>query len=117
MYFTSRVFPALREKEGEAMLIEFVRRWGIHREMVRCLSNLFSYLEDTLLQFKQSKRSVSEDAHMHFRKFVFDEMQINVRDVAFTLILEDHQGEQIDRTLLNDVLGIFVEILANFQIF
>jgi hypothetical protein len=44
-------------------------------------------------------------------------MQINVRDVAFTLILEDHQGEQIDRTLLNDVLGIFVEILANFQIF
>jgi hypothetical protein len=58
MYFTSRVLPALREKEGEAMLIEFVRRWGIHREMVPRLSNLFSYLEDTLLQFMQLKRSV-----------------------------------------------------------
>jgi cullin 1 len=115
MYFTSRVFPALREKEGEAMLIEFVRRWGIHREMVPRLSNLFSYLEDTLLQFMQLKRSVSEDAHMYFRKFVFDEMRINVRDAVFTLIREDRQGEQIDRTLLNDVLCIFVEIGKDYM--
>jgi hypothetical protein len=38
MYITSRVLPALREKEGEAMLREFVRSWGIHREMVPRLS-------------------------------------------------------------------------------
>jgi hypothetical protein len=37
-------------------------------------------------------------------------MRINVRDAVITLIREDRHGEQIEHTLLNDVLSIFIEI-------
>jgi len=108
MYITSRVLSALRENEGEAMVRDFVRLWGMHREKVPCLKMMFSYLEHKTLKKAQIKCSMLEVVDMDFRKFVFNEMLINVRDVVITLIHEGHEEAEIDHTLLNDVLSIFV---------
>eukprot|EP00253_Pinus_taeda_P015712 PITA_15712 len=110
IYFNSRVLPALREKQGEAMVREFVRRCRIHKEMVPILSTMFRFSESMLLIRKEIKRSVPEVAEKYFRKFVFGEMRIHVRDAVITLIREDRRGLQVDRNLLEGVLGIFVDI-------
>ena len=38
-YITSTVLPKLKENHGESLLKEFVRRWEIHKKLVRVMSN------------------------------------------------------------------------------
>jgi len=71
---------------------------------------MFSFSERMLLTREEIKRSVSEVVEKYFRKFVFGEMQIHVRDAVITLIGEGRRGLQVDHTLLEGVLGILVDI-------
>ncbi|CAK9861802.1 unnamed protein product [Sphagnum jensenii] len=108
-YINSMVLPALREKHDEFMLRELVMRWDNHKIMVRWLSRFFNYLDRYFIA-RRSLPALSEVGLMCFRDLVYAEMKTNVKDAVITLIDREREGEQIDRALLKNVLGIFVEI-------
>ncbi|KAG0574381.1 hypothetical protein KC19_VG259000 [Ceratodon purpureus] len=108
-YINSKVLPALREKHEEFMLKELVKRWDNHKIMVRWLSRFFNYLDRYFIA-RRSLPALSEVGLMCFRDLVYAEMKVNVKDAVIALVDREREGEQIDRALLKNVLGIFVEI-------
>lgn len=108
-YITTMVLPALREKHDEFMLRELVKRWDNHKIMVRWLSRFFNYLDRYFIA-RRSLPALNEVGLTCFRDLVYQEIRNNVKDASITLIDREREGEQIDRALLKNVLGIFVEI-------
>ncbi|XP_059625725.1 cullin-1-like [Cornus florida] len=108
-YINSMVLPSLREKHDEFMLRELVKRWANHKIMVRWLSRFFHYLDRYFIA-RRSLPALNEVGLTCFRDLVYQEMRSKVRDAVITLIDQEREGEQIDRALLKNVLGIFVEI-------
>ncbi|KAL2608272.1 hypothetical protein R1flu_026845 [Riccia fluitans] len=108
-YINTMVLPALREKHDEFMLRELVKRWDNHKIMVRWLSRFFNYLDRYFIA-RRSLPALNEVGLMCFRDQVYAEMKNSVKDAVITLIDREREGEQIDRALLKNVLGIFVEI-------
>ena len=47
-----QVLPALHKQSGELMLRALIRRWDIHKVMVRWLSRLFNYPDRTFVARK-----------------------------------------------------------------
>ncbi|KAK4376319.1 hypothetical protein RND71_006996 [Anisodus tanguticus] len=92
-YINSTVLSSLREKHDEFMLRELVKRWANHKLMVRWLSRFFHYLDRYFIA-RRSLPALNEVGLTCFRD----------------LIDQEREGEQIDRALLKNVLGIFVEI-------
>ncbi|XAR61292.1 hypothetical protein NMG60_11034942 [Bertholletia excelsa] len=108
-YISSTVLPSLREKHDEYMLRELVKRWANHKIMVRWLSRFFNYLDRYFIA-RRSLAPLNEVGLTRFREQVYQEVKGKVRDAVITLIDQEREGEQIDRSLLKHVLDIFVEI-------
>ncbi|KAK3025141.1 hypothetical protein RJ639_043923 [Escallonia herrerae] len=108
-YINSTVLPALTEKHDEFMLRELVNRWMNHKIMVRWLSRFFHYLDRYFIA-RRSLPGLNEVGLTCFRESVYQELKVKARDAVVTLIDQEREGEQIDRALLKNVLGIFVEI-------
>ncbi|KMZ75284.1 putative Cullin-1 [Zostera marina] len=108
-YITSMVLPSLREKHDEFMLRELVKRWENHKLMVRWLSRFFYYLDRYFIA-RRSLPPLYEVGYSCFRDLVYQDINVKVRDSVIKLIDNEREGEQIDRSLLKNVLGIFVEI-------
>ncbi|XP_057468036.1 cullin-1-like isoform X2 [Actinidia eriantha] len=117
-YITSTVLPSLREKHGEFMLRELLKRWSNHKVMVRWLSRFFHYLDRYFIA-RRSLPALNEVGLTCFRVLVDQELNGKVRDYVkgcynisefLVQIDKEREGEQIDRALLKNVLYIFVEI-------
>ncbi|KAL3328694.1 hypothetical protein AABB24_036036 [Solanum stoloniferum] len=108
-YINSTVVPALRERHGEFMLREFVKRWANHKLMVRWLSRFFHYLDRYFIA-RRSLPGLHEVGLMCFRDLIYQELNGKARDAVNVLIEQEREGEQIDRGLLKNVLDIFVGI-------
>ncbi|XP_031258581.1 cullin-1 [Pistacia vera] len=108
-YITSTVLPSLREKHDEFMLRELVRRWANHKVMVRWLSRFFHYLDRYFIA-RRSLPALNEVGLSCFRDLVYGELKVKAKDAVIALIDKEREGDQIDRSLLKNVLGIFVEI-------
>ncbi|XP_059076285.1 cullin-1-like [Cryptomeria japonica] len=107
-YICTTVLPALREKQGEFMLREFVRRWKIHNVMVPWMSSFFKYVDRFYIS-EHNLPSIEEVGLKTFIDLVYDELKINVRNAVITLIEPEREGELIERSLLKNAVGIFVE--------
>ncbi|KAH0660876.1 cullin-1-like [Solanum tuberosum] len=108
-YINSTVLSSLREKHDEFMLRELVKRWANHKLMVRWLSRFFHYLDRYFIA-RRSLPALNEVGLTCFRDLVYQELKSKARDAVIALIDQEREGEQIDRALLKNVLGIFVEI-------
>lgn len=108
-YINSLVLPVLRQKHDEFMLRDLVNRWNNHKIMVRWLSRFFNYL-DRYFTSRRSLPVLHDVGLVCFRDLVYQELKTTVRDAVISLIDREREGEQIDRALLKNVLGIFVEI-------
>ncbi|XP_043710562.1 cullin-1 [Telopea speciosissima] len=110
-YITVKVLPSLREKHGEFMLRELLKRWSNHKVMVRWLSRFFHFLDRYFIP-KRKLPALNEVGLTCFRDLVYKEINGKVRDAVISLcqIDQEREGEQIDRALLKSVLDIFVEI-------
>eukprot|EP00249_Psilotum_nudum_P024289 c29145_g1_i1 orf=643-2550(+) len=71
--------------------------------------SFFNYL-DLYFIARRSLPALNEVGLVCFRDLVYQEMKHNVKDAVIALIDREREGEQIDRALLKNVLGIFVEI-------
>ncbi|KAI4349627.1 hypothetical protein L6164_010192 [Bauhinia variegata] len=108
-YIRTTVLPSLKEKHDEFMLRELVRRWSNHKIMVRWLSRFFFYLDRYFIA-RRSLPALNVVGFTCFRDLVYTASCANARDAVITLIDKEREGEQIDRSLLKNVLDIFVEI-------
>ena len=108
-YIISDVLPALREKQGEYMLKELVKRWDNHKIMVRWLSRFFNYLDRYYIQ-RHNLAQLKDVGMLCFRDLVYSELKKNVKDAVLALVDKERDGEQVDRALVKSILGIFVEM-------
>ncbi|KAI7982239.1 Cullin-1 [Camellia lanceoleosa] len=108
-YINSTVLPSLREKHDEFMLRELVSIWVNHKVMVRWLSRFFHYLDRYFIA-RRSLPGLNDVGLTCFRDLVYQELKGKVRDAVITLIDQEREAEQVDRALLKNILGIFVEI-------
>ncbi|KAI5650715.1 hypothetical protein M9H77_36720 [Catharanthus roseus] len=116
-YITSTVLPSLRLKHGEFMLQELVRRWSIHKTLVRVLSRLFQIL-DRFYVPRKSLPTLNEVGFSCFQKLVYQELSGEIRDAVISVegfpseihreIHKEREGERIDRSLLKNVVDIFI---------
>ncbi|KAK2646119.1 hypothetical protein Ddye_021314 [Dipteronia dyeriana] len=97
------------KKHDEFMLRELVKRWENHKIMVRWVSQFFHYLDQYFI-VRKSLPPLNEVGLTLFRDMVYLELNGKVRDAVISLIDQEREGEQIDRSLLKNVLDIFVEI-------
>ena len=49
----------------------------------------------------------------HISDEVYAELKTKTRDAILALVEKERTGEQVDRALLKNVLGIFIEVLAD----
>ncbi|KAF7804825.1 cullin-1 [Senna tora] len=108
-YIKSTVLPSIKEKHDEFMLQELVQRWANHKVMVRWLSRFFHYLDRYFIA-RRSLPALNAVGLTCFRDLVYMDIRANARDAVISLIDKEREGEQIDRSLLKNVLDIFVEI-------
>ncbi|XP_048135645.1 cullin-1-like [Rhodamnia argentea] len=106
-YITSTVLPSLKEKHGEVMLRELVKREANHKVMVRWLSHFFYYL-DWHFTPPQSLPTLNEVGLTCFHDLVYRELFAKVVGAVISLIDQGREGGQIDRALLKGALDIFV---------
>ncbi|GKV31529.1 hypothetical protein SLEP1_g40210 [Rubroshorea leprosula] len=102
------------EKHGESILTELVHRWDHHIELVNWLSNCFQYLEGNYIS-QNSSPSLHEVGITCFRVLVYQELYGKLSEAVISLknnSLKNQadKGDQIDRSLLKNVLDIFVEV-------
>ncbi|KAK9815921.1 hypothetical protein WJX72_012009 [[Myrmecia] bisecta] len=108
-YIQEKVLPALRETRGELLLRALVHRWENHKVMVRWLSRFFNYLDRYYIS-RHSLNTLKDVGLIRFKEEVYKELCGRARDAILELIRQERDGEQIDRTLLKNVLAIFIEV-------
>eukprot|EP00253_Pinus_taeda_P016499 PITA_16499 len=104
------ILPDLRNKDGEVMLKQLVKRWENYKVIVHWLSKWFSYLDRYFV--KMNYLTPLRDAgFMCFRQHVYHEIKATARNAVLALIHSDREGERIaDWSLLKNVLNFFVDI-------
>ncbi|KAI3894484.1 hypothetical protein MKX03_013815, partial [Papaver bracteatum] len=119
-YLRSKVLPAIQEKQQQhgddvSMLQELVKRWANHKVMVTKLYRYFNYLDRQYIPQRMADHGVyvpgvKDVGFRFFREIVYAKMKVKVRDAVIQLINQERLGNEIDRSLVKDVLEIFVEI-------
>ncbi|XP_015159470.1 cullin-1-like [Solanum tuberosum] len=108
-YINSTVLPALREKQdAEFMLRELVKRWENYKRMLRWLFIFFHYLSRYI--DRRLLPTLNDVGLTCFDNLVYKELSSKAINAVIMLIDKEREGEQIDRALLKNVLGIFAEI-------
>ncbi|KAI3835276.1 hypothetical protein MKW98_020392 [Papaver atlanticum] len=97
-YLKSKALPAIQEKDDASMLQELIKRWENHKVMVRKLSGFFNYL-DRYFIVRRSLPSLKDSGFGCFRKI----------DAVIKLVNQERDGEEIDQTLVKNVLEIFLD--------
>ncbi|XP_026419928.1 cullin-1-like [Papaver somniferum] len=109
-YLQSKVLPSIQEKrDNVSMLQELVKRWESYKDMVRRLSQPFNFLNRNYVAHKNLPM-FKDVGFGCFRKIVGAESKDQVKDAVISLINQEREGEEIDQTLLKNVLEIFVDI-------
>ncbi|GLJ06178.1 hypothetical protein SUGI_0032900 [Cryptomeria japonica] len=104
-HINSTVVPALRDKEDEILLTEFVKQWEFYKRMVRLVLNLVFY---KLTRDDWFSREDLFSKHKEAAQRCFVEMVLNECKVQAAMLVQIHkirEGESIlDGTLLKNVV-------------
>ena len=111
-YMPSKVLPFLREKHDEYDLLkELLKSWANHKFLVKWLSLIFLPLQVEGAYITRKKLpKLNAFGLSCFRDLVFEAIKDKVKDAVIALIDREREGEEIDRTLVKNVLNLFVEI-------
>ncbi|EFN56087.1 hypothetical protein CHLNCDRAFT_22706 [Chlorella variabilis] len=109
VYIQEKVLPSLRDHHDEHLLKQLKQRWDNHKIMVRWLSRFFNYLDRYYIQ-RHNLHPLNDVGLLVFRDHVYAEIKRASRDAMLKLVEAEREGEQIDRSLLKNVLAIFQEV-------
>ncbi|XP_048136089.1 cullin-1-like isoform X2 [Rhodamnia argentea] len=105
-YLDQAVMPSFRRKHNEFLLKEFLQRWENHKVMVRWLARVFHYLDRYFI----SRRSLPSLRDIGISCF---KTKIKVDHFWYLVLVEqinqDRDGNQVDKSLLKNVLDVYIE--------
>jgi len=108
-YLQTKVLPKLREKHGELLLQEFVRRGDNHVIMNKWYKNFFMYLDRYHVKYQQLP--CLHDAGMKkFKTIVFDGVKKEVTAAILAFINDEREGRVIDRDLIKKCIDVYVKM-------
>ncbi|CAM9718096.1 unnamed protein product [Chrysoparadoxa australica] len=105
-YLTGTVVPALRDKHGEFLLKELVRRWGNHKIMNDWMKKFFMYLDRYYVRH-HTLPTLSEAGLRHFKTLVYDAVKRDVVNAMLDVINQEREGAFIDRALISQCVELF----------
>ncbi|XP_057420402.1 cullin-like protein 3 isoform X4 [Lotus japonicus] len=103
------VLPSLQGKKDGLLLRELLIRWSNYKIMTRWLVRFFHYLDRYYIP-RWELPSLQETSFLSFYDLVHDKINKQVTDAILAMIDEEHAGEKIDRTLVNNTLAMYSEI-------
>ena len=106
---STRVLPRIREKHDEAMLRELVRRWDNHKLFIKFLSHIFKYIDRFYVK-RLSLPELVDVGNQEFHNIIFNAVKRDVRSAILEMIRRERESEIIDRTLVKQVVDIFVDM-------
>uniref|UniRef100_A0A6A7G4K3 Cullin-1-like isoform 1 n=1 Tax=Hirondellea gigas TaxID=1518452 RepID=A0A6A7G4K3_9CRUS len=110
-YLETTALPAILSdnKHGEYLLLALKKQWEDYRLLKRWLINFFVYLNRFYVK-RTHKRSLEDVCLNNFRVLVFDKIKRFAADAMLVTIENDRDGELVDRSLLRNIIQIFVEM-------
>ncbi|GFR52348.1 hypothetical protein Agub_g14894 [Astrephomene gubernaculifera] len=108
-YIKDRVLPSLLEHRDDVLLKELYQRWNNHKLMVRWLSRFFNYL-DRYYVLRHSLHPLKDVGLLCFKELVYSSIKRPARDAVLALVEKEREGELVDRALVKNILGIFIEL-------
>jgi cullin 1 len=120
-YLTEKVepsFQAARKQQGggfdAAFLNEWKQRWTNQKLIVKGLSKLFMYLDRFYTPNTDGVNSLKEQGFKLYKDHVFDHFSSNARQAILNCVEKERNGEEQDRTLLQEAVKVFVEMGYNY---
>ncbi|OAY42295.1 cullin-1 isoform X1 [Manihot esculenta] len=107
-----KVIPRLLGKHGTALLKEVAHSWSEFKAFADSIYKFFQYLD----RFYAPRRGLLllADAPKHYYgRQVCESLYGKCQEAIINLIAEDREGKNIDRNLLNTVLGLFIALGGN----
>ncbi|XP_011036825.1 PREDICTED: cullin-1-like [Populus euphratica] len=104
-----RALPVLMDKHGTELLTEVVRLWSEYKEFASFLSKIFAYLDRYYIP-RKGLLSLADSMRYYFCNLVCDKLFSKLQEAIMRLIIQEREGGQIDRNLLNNVSYLFFEV-------
>ncbi|KAL9649739.1 hypothetical protein ABK040_009554 [Willaertia magna] len=111
-YLKDRVVPSLKEKQGEILLVESVKRWRDHLIVVKYLTKLFSYL-DRFYTKHNNRDSLKDVGLKAYQQKVYEIVKKDMAQALLDKIHKERDGDLIDRSLMKDGINLFIEMGLN----
>lgn len=109
---TDRVVPSLKEKQGEVLLMEAVKRWRDHQIVVRYMGKLFNYLDRYYT--KHNNRDSLKDVGLKcYQQLVYESIKKDMAQALLDKVYKERIGENIDRSIMKDGVTLFIEMGLN----
>ncbi|XP_058778253.1 uncharacterized protein LOC131652154 [Vicia villosa] len=105
--YISKVLPSLREKNGDILLTELLRRWSNYKVMTGDLSYIFDYLNQYI--WRHGLASLEEINFSSFNQGVYEKMNTEIMDAIFSVIEQKLAGEKIDHTFVISTLDFYIK--------
>jgi cullin 1 len=105
-YLKCTVVPTLKDKHGEFLLKELVRRWENHKIMNSWFFKFFMYLDRYYVKH-HSLPTLSEAGLRNFKVLVYDIVKVDVVRAMLEVVDKEREGAMIDRGLLSSCQELF----------
>lgn len=108
-YLSKTVVPSLHDKHDTFLLHEVCRRWSNHKIMNRWMKSFFMYLDRYYVQY-HSLPKLTEAGLNHFKEIVYEQLKKDVSNAVIFQINEEREKIPIDRSLLRNVVDLYVQM-------
>lgn len=105
-YLRNKVLPSLKNKHGEQLLSEFVRRGENHTIMNKWHQKFFMYLDRYHVKYHQLP-SLEDAGLRYFKTIVFDAVKTDVTAAIVDLINIERNGGVVDKALIKSSIEIY----------
>lgn len=108
-YLSKTVVPSLHDKHDTFLLHEVCRRWSNHKIMNRWMKSFFMYLDRYYVQY-HSLPKLNDAGLNHFKEIVYEQLKKDVSNAVIFQINEERDKIPIDRSLLKNVVDLYVQM-------
>eukprot|EP01080_Neovahlkampfia_damariscottae_P009387 gene9387-1598_t len=111
-YLRDVVVENLKQKQADGLLLEAVKRWRDHRYIVRWMEKVFNYLDRYYT--KHNNRDSLRDVGLKcFQENCYQTVKEDMKTALLQRILQERNGDQIDRSVMKDGVSLFIEMGLN----
>ncbi|EFC39897.1 predicted protein [Naegleria gruberi] len=108
-YLKSLVVVALKEKQGDGLLMEAVKRWRDHQLVVRYMVKLYNYLDRYYT--KHNNRDDLRNVGLKcYQELVYGSIKKDMAQALLDKIYKEREGDLIDRSMMKDGITLFIEM-------